>query len=517
MAQPRGKKLIVLGLPWESTESTIDSHFSRYGDVESTEVIHNKLTGKSRGFGFVTFREPLAAEQALADSHTINGRRCDVKNAVPKGESIPPKTRRIFVARIPPTVTEDQFREYFEGFGMVEDAYMPRDHTRQSYRGIGFVTFVEASSTESVMAVKHRLDDHDVVVDRAMPKDSVGSSPRTKHSLSGQLPCQLSHNSNGRMSGLRTRRGSRSDLTLPGNGFGSGPLNGVHSHHMDLLQSLEVQRQYQDMGLSQRPTQSVMDMQESPGDITSASGLVLPPGIGHEDPQMGIQRQEGDLGSMPPALIDPLSQGLAIDVANRLRDLATGAMEATPGSMGIGTLANNLLSRSSLQLSPNSLIGLQNVMSGEMPSPGRRMDSAHVSSARGGPRLFVGKLSKDTTEQDLRDYFLKYGYVMDVYMPRSKDNKKEHRGFGFVTFETEAAVQRVVAYGAHKLRGAVIAIDVALPEEPPVVPLGVESRRSNSLSGGALAGMAVATSIPQEPEGGVGQRAMRSGHGFRPY
>ena len=36
---------------------------------------------------------------------------------------------------------------------------------------------------------------------------------------------------------------------------------------------------------------------------------------------------------------------------------------------------------------------------------------------------------------------MKYGYVMDVYMPRSKDNKKEHRGFGFVTFETEAAIQ----------------------------------------------------------------------------
>lgn len=60
---------------------------------------------------------------------------------------------------------------------------------------------------------------------------------------------------------------------------------------------------------------------------------------------------------------------------------------------------------------------------------------------RGGPRLFVGKLSKDTTEQDLREYFMRYGYVMDVYMPRSKDNKKEHRGFGFVTFETEAAIQ----------------------------------------------------------------------------
>ena len=40
---------------------------------------------------------------------------------------------------------------------------------------------------------------------------------------------------------------------------------------------------------------------------------------------------------------------------------------------------------------------------------------------------------------------------MDVYMPRDKNNRAEHRGFGFVTFETEAAVQRVAAAGTHEI------------------------------------------------------------------
>ncbi len=46
----------------------------------------------------------------------------------------------------------------------------------------------------------------------------------------------------------------------------------------------------------------------------------------------------------------------------------------------------------------------------------------------------------------------RYGYVMDVYMPRDKNNRAEHRGFGFVTFETEAAVKRIAAHGAHQIK-----------------------------------------------------------------
>lgn len=48
-----------------------------------------------------------------------------------QGEPSPPRTTRIFVARIPPSVTEAQFRAYFEGFGKLQDAYMPKDHSKQ--------------------------------------------------------------------------------------------------------------------------------------------------------------------------------------------------------------------------------------------------------------------------------------------------------------------------------------------------------------------------------------------------
>lgn len=81
---PVGTEQLLATLLLLCRESTVESHFSQYGDIESAEVIHDRVTGKSRGFGFVTFPDSLAAEHALSESHTINGRRCDVKAAVPK-------------------------------------------------------------------------------------------------------------------------------------------------------------------------------------------------------------------------------------------------------------------------------------------------------------------------------------------------------------------------------------------------------------------------------------------------
>ena len=57
-----------------------------------------------------------------------------------------------------------------------------------------------------------------------------------------------------------------------------------------------------------------------------------------------------------------------------------------------------------------------------------------------------------------QDYFKNFGYVMDVYLPRDKVNRSEHRGFGFVTFETEGAVMRISQHGQHQIKSVISAI-----------------------------------------------------------
>jgi RNA recognition motif-containing protein len=72
------KKVFIGGLPWEAEASDLEVHFSVFGPIESTNVIKDRETGKSRGFGFVTFVEEEGAKAACkAGSIEIEaGGRC---------------------------------------------------------------------------------------------------------------------------------------------------------------------------------------------------------------------------------------------------------------------------------------------------------------------------------------------------------------------------------------------------------------------------------------------------------
>jgi RNA recognition motif-containing protein len=44
-----------LGLPYHTTDETLRAFFSKFGDIEEAVVINDRSTGKSRGYGFVSF------------------------------------------------------------------------------------------------------------------------------------------------------------------------------------------------------------------------------------------------------------------------------------------------------------------------------------------------------------------------------------------------------------------------------------------------------------------------------
>uniref|UniRef100_A0A7C8ZNM7 RRM domain-containing protein n=1 Tax=Opuntia streptacantha TaxID=393608 RepID=A0A7C8ZNM7_OPUST len=81
------------------------------------------------------------------------------------------KVTWIFVARIPPSVTESTFRRHFEKYREITDLYMPKDRTTKGHRGIGFITFASAESVDNLMNDTHELGGSNVAVDRATPKE----------------------------------------------------------------------------------------------------------------------------------------------------------------------------------------------------------------------------------------------------------------------------------------------------------------------------------------------------------
>jgi hypothetical protein len=76
-------KLFVGGLSWDTTSEALNAAFARFGTIEEAMVISDRLTGRSRGFGFVTFATPAEAAQAVKEMNgaDLDGRSLKVNNA----------------------------------------------------------------------------------------------------------------------------------------------------------------------------------------------------------------------------------------------------------------------------------------------------------------------------------------------------------------------------------------------------------------------------------------------------
>ncbi|KAG8377212.1 hypothetical protein BUALT_Bualt08G0004700 [Buddleja alternifolia] len=71
-------KVFVGGLAWETQSETLRQYFEQFGEILEAVVIADKNTGRSKGYGFVTFRDPESARRACADpTPIIDGRRAN--------------------------------------------------------------------------------------------------------------------------------------------------------------------------------------------------------------------------------------------------------------------------------------------------------------------------------------------------------------------------------------------------------------------------------------------------------
>ncbi|KAL3625019.1 hypothetical protein CASFOL_031687 [Castilleja foliolosa] len=84
-------------------------------------------------------------------------------------------------------------------------------------------------------------------------------------------------------------------------------------------------------------------------------------------------------------------------------------------------------------------------------------------------KIFVGGLASTVTETDFKNYFGQFGPITDVVVMYDH-NTQRPRGFGFITFDYEDSVDRVLVKTFHELNGKMVEVKRAVPKEPSPGP-----------------------------------------------
>lgn len=82
------KRLFIGSLPWSTTDEELKQHFSAAGTVASASVITDRMSGRSKGFGFVEMSTDEEADKAI---EMFNGKELGGR-AIVVNEARPPKT-----------------------------------------------------------------------------------------------------------------------------------------------------------------------------------------------------------------------------------------------------------------------------------------------------------------------------------------------------------------------------------------------------------------------------------------
>nr|XP_057920939.1 heterogeneous nuclear ribonucleoprotein D0-like isoform X2 [Doryrhamphus excisus] len=147
-------KVFVGGLSWDTTKKDLKDYFTKFGEVIDCTLKLDPMTGRSRGFGFVLFKDVESVDKVTSQKeHKLNGKVIDPKKA--KAMKSKEAVKKIFVGGLSPDTPEEKVREYFAAFGEVESIELPMESKTNKRRGFCFITFKEEEAVKTIMEKKY--------------------------------------------------------------------------------------------------------------------------------------------------------------------------------------------------------------------------------------------------------------------------------------------------------------------------------------------------------------------------
>uniref|UniRef100_A0A5K3F725 RRM domain-containing protein n=2 Tax=Mesocestoides corti TaxID=53468 RepID=A0A5K3F725_MESCO len=200
-------KLFVGGLHQSTNTNGLHNYFSKFGDIEESIVMMDNRTGRSRGFGYVKFKEPSAVDQVLSEKvHVIDNKEVDPKRCNINMRGKNRRSLKIFVGGIAFEHDEETIRTFFQSFGNVTDVNLLSNPGRPRHRGFAFVGFDDEEVVKKLIKMHYiNLNGKQVEIKPMEP-------PNPQKTTGYMSPSVLNVHNNGRP--VR----------------GSGRINSIHSH-----------------------------------------------------------------------------------------------------------------------------------------------------------------------------------------------------------------------------------------------------------------------------------------------
>ncbi|XP_045119926.1 heterogeneous nuclear ribonucleoprotein 27C-like isoform X3 [Portunus trituberculatus] len=170
-------KMFVGGLSWETTQESLQRYFGQYGEVIDCVVMKNNETGRSRGFGFVTFADPNKVDAVLKSGpHELDGRTIDPKACNPRSMQKQKRNGnwpKVFLGGLPSNLTETDLRNFFSRFGGVMEVVIMFDQEKKKSRGFGFLSFETEEAVDRAVAEHFvNINGKQVEIKKAEPRDT---------------------------------------------------------------------------------------------------------------------------------------------------------------------------------------------------------------------------------------------------------------------------------------------------------------------------------------------------------
>ncbi|XP_027076575.1 UBP1-associated protein 2B-like [Coffea arabica] len=160
------RKIFIHGLSWDTTNETLISAFQNFGEIESSNVVLDKATGKAKGYAFVTFKTRKSALKALKQPNMVLNNRLVVWQLASLG---PPSTsgqlegngnlsgRKIYVSNVQSDVSAERLRAFFAKFGEIESGPMGFDVQTGKFKGYALFVYRNVEGAKNALEEPYKV------------------------------------------------------------------------------------------------------------------------------------------------------------------------------------------------------------------------------------------------------------------------------------------------------------------------------------------------------------------------